>query len=135
MKFFARFAGISELILTANRLGGHGSMHIGLSAASEIERGQWSHETAMPDSRKIRVASASAAIRIGGATEAQLYTCTVMPRPVSGGRATAGPVNKKAPRSGAIKQFKKRREPQAVVIKQPRRELALKTETSRKILD
>jgi len=52
---FARLGGISELILTANRLGGHGSMHIGLASASEIKREQLSHETATPVSRKTRV--------------------------------------------------------------------------------
>ena len=91
-------------------------MQIGLALASDMDKGQLSHEAAMPTSRKIRVASSSAVIKICGATEAQLYTCTVMPGPVCGGRATAGPVNKAAPRSGAIKHFKKRREPLPVVM-------------------
>jgi hypothetical protein len=91
-------------------------MHIGLASASEIESGQLSHETATPVSRKIRVVSSSAAVKICGATEAQLYTCTVMPRPVCGGLAKSGPVNKEAPRSIAIKHVKKRREPLAVVM-------------------
>src|SRR6266436_659432 len=83
---FARFAGIS-LILTANRLGGHGSMQIGLASASEIERGQLSPETATPVWRKIRIVSSSAAVRICGATEAQLYTCTVRSRLICAERA------------------------------------------------
>jgi hypothetical protein len=104
------------MILTANRLGGQGSMQMGLAWASDMDKGQLSHETATPVSRKIRVASFSAIVRTRGASEAQLYTWTVRVRLVCGGLAKSGPVSKEPPRSDAIKYFKKHGEPLAVVM-------------------
>jgi len=91
-------------------------MQIGLAWASDMDKGQFSHETAMPVSRKIRVASSSAIARTCGATDAQLYTWTVRVRLVCGGLAKSGPVINEAPRSGAIKDVKKRTETPAVVM-------------------
>ena len=91
-------------------------MQIGLAFASGIERGQLSHETATPASRKTLAASSSAAIKILGATEAQLYTCNVMPGLVCGERAESGQVSKAGASSTPIRRFQKRGEPLAVVM-------------------